>query len=43
MRHIKTQHVDPYSIECPEEECDQVFGREDNMMEHLFRVHWYSS
>ena len=39
MRHIKTQHVDVRSIECPVQECDKTFGRRDKMKDHVFRVH----
>lgn len=37
MRHIKTQHVNPRSIDCPS--CGKSFNRKDNMMEHLGRAH----
>ncbi|KAJ5817515.1 hypothetical protein N7447_007523 [Penicillium robsamsonii] len=37
MRHIKTQHVKPRSIDCPR--CPLSFNRKDNMKEHLGRVH----
>ncbi|KAJ6184803.1 hypothetical protein N7519_006104 [Penicillium mononematosum] len=37
MRHIKTQHVNPRSIDCPR--CKKTFNRKDNMKEHLGRVH----
>ncbi|KAJ5332319.1 uncharacterized protein N7506_006102 [Penicillium brevicompactum] len=37
MRHVETQHITPRSVPCFE--CGQLFGRRDNMTEHLGRVH----
>ncbi|KAF4771690.1 hypothetical protein HAV15_004510 [Penicillium sp. str.  len=37
MRHIKVQHVAHRSVKCPE--CNQAFGRVDNMKEHRGRRH----
>ncbi|KAJ5359439.1 uncharacterized protein N7496_011852 [Penicillium cataractarum] len=39
VRHVVTQHVDPGSVPCLDEECIKVFNRKDNMMSHFRTVH----
>ncbi|KAJ5168020.1 uncharacterized protein N7482_003614 [Penicillium canariense] len=37
-RHVDTQHVAPRSIPCLDENCEKVFNRKDNMINHLRSV-----
>ncbi|KAJ9491997.1 hypothetical protein VN97_g1221 [Penicillium thymicola] len=37
IRHIRTQHINPSSINCPR--CDKSFNRKNNMKEHVGRIH----
>lgn len=39
IRHIRTQHINPRSVECPKQGCSSLFSRKENMEDHVHRVH----
>ena len=39
MRHVRSQHIYPRSVNCLNKDCDQVFRRKSDMKLHLRRVH----
>ncbi|OJI99695.1 hypothetical protein ASPVEDRAFT_81289 [Aspergillus versicolor CBS 583.65] len=38
-RHVKSLHLSPKALECPEEDCGRKFSRRDNLRDHVNNVH----
>lgn len=38
-RHIRTKHQSSDDLECPVEDCDSTFNRQDNLNKHMRKAH----